>query len=118
MSDESTIIGGRDVTPEQKRDSKQYVRNLLGDPDRFDMPLSNLPFETRISLAMVRVADDVADMKENGCSKREGDLARIRRLESWPFALKIGASMVGIVGLVIGFIWAMIQFFHTRPTVN
>ncbi len=107
MDNDSTILKGATVTPKELNPTR--ARNLLGIPDDDDM-IDSWALPQKRDYIMLRVLEQVQTIDEKGCSKRGGDIARLERLENWWPTIKFAGATVIIVGGVLGFIWAMIQF--------
>lgn len=110
FNEEDTIL-----TPKEHRrqPTGQYVRNLLGDPDNIDRPLSELSWEQRMSLAQVRLAEDMQDLRANGCHKHCDTEERIDALEGFRGNIKAVGWALGVAGAVVGFIFMVIQFIKS-----
>ena len=98
------------MTPHAEQPTHLFVRNLLKIPDPVDGIYDELSSQQQLGLCISRVAEDIARIQINGCDKRNGDLARITKLERFIHIAKGVIYGVAGAGAIVGFVFMVIEF--------
>ena len=91
--------------PRSDQPTHLYVRNLLGDPDDPQLVFGDLTENQRVGLALVRIADELAEMQKYGC-------IRLRRLESWYFKLVGAGIALTVIASATALIMTILRTFR------